>query len=488
MLKKKYDLILTVWGSVYTDLFLNVCLPSLLAPGNLPFLQKNGECRLVVYTRSSDEPRFRQSPVFKQLVLFMRVDFKLKDEMLDTQSAWFSMATCQNDAIRAARERNAYIVFVIPDFVYSDDSFKKLADLAEKGYKGILVFQLGAMRDSFVESYRARYYNDADCTAALSSRELIGLWREHQHPTSNFFLWSSRHFPNDLTSLFGWENPDGSFAVRSAQLTPFLLLPETDYLLPTDEVAPRSLDTVLTKYLVKDPEDVYIIRNSHEAVQVEMRPRSEPYSVLFDRPNIPMIACFLNWFREHGNGNVDYLEQAVGFYPDGQKAVEPDPGSSSALCYALIKDMSCFSSVEEFVLKVKKYFEDCIKGRPVAIIGRGYLADITSDFLIVMGINNRMITNVCDLRTGEFVFLVAAGADAEMLCAHLATNGMAFERDFQLTPLMYRHFRKLIRPKRSWKSFYYDYYLPVRKHGFLWLLQVLRRKFIIFSSRFLEGK
>jgi hypothetical protein len=473
-LKKKFDLVLTVWGGLYTDMFLKVCLPSLLAPGNLPAFGADAECRFKIYTRSSDETVMRQDKTFAKLASLMPVDFIIIDKELETQNSWFIMTTCQNATIRDVRAKSAYLIFIIPDLVYSDGSFRLLIDLVEKGYKGILVFQLGAIRDAFVETYLSQYYDPVERRAAIPPQKLIELWRKHQHPTSNFFLWDSRHYPNDLTSLFGWKAEDGTFIVRSTQFTPLLLYPETDYLLPTD----LTVDSVLAKNMVKDPSTVYIIRDSREAVQVEMRPMTEGYVVPFDRPNVPMIARHLNWFRRHGNGNTDYLEEEVWFYSNEHAATKKISSDHSSAIYRTIKDMSEFSSLDQFTAKVKKYFESCINGRPIVILGKGYIADITSAFLRNMGFECRFTQKVNDLDGNEFVFLAKTTSEMELIFTHLEIRGLRYEQDFQITPLAYRHFRKLVHSSHSWQRYYYDYYLPARKNGIKWTMQVLWRKFV----------
>lgn len=459
-MKRKYHLVLTVWGSLYTDMFLRISLPSLLAPGNLPALVRDAECRLKIYTRASDEVVMRQDKTFAHLSSLMPVDFIIIDKMLETQNTWVCMTTCQATAIREVREQSAYLIFIIPDLIMSDGSFLLLIDLVEKGYKGILYFQLGAIRDAFLETYLSRYYDPVERRVIISPRDLLELWRRHQHPTSNFFLWDSRHHTNE-SSAFGWKADDGSFTVRSTQFTPFLLYPETDYILPTG----YTLDTILSNNIIKDPSTVYIIRDSREAVFIELRPSTEGYVVPFDRPNIPMIACFLNWFRNHGNGNTNYLEQDVWFYSNDHAANKEILSDYSSSTYRTIKDLADYSSIDQFTEKLKKYFDIRIDGREIIILGKGYIADITGAFLRNMGFACRVVHSVSDLKGNEFVFLAISETDREIIFTQLEIRGLQYEHDFLTSPLAYRHFRKFVPPSHSWKQIYYDYYLPARKNG-----------------------
>lgn len=426
----------------------------------------------------------RKDETFAVLASLMPVDFMIIDEMIESKSAWVSMTTCHNEAIKEAREGSAFLVFIIPDFVYSDGSFRKLVELADKGYKGVLVFQLGAIRDAFIETYLSSYYDPAGRRAVIPPQDLIELWRKHQHPTSNFFLWDSRHYPNDLTSLFGWKDNNGSFVVRSSQFTPFFLYPETDYLLPVSGTVSETLDTVLAKNIIKDPSTVYIICDSREAVQVEMRPMTEGYVVPFDRPNLPMIACHLNWFQRHGNGNADYLEKEVWFYPKATDLPKEGLSEYSSSIYRNIKDMADFSTVDQFTSKVNKYFRGLINDRRIMVLGKGYIADITNDYLRNSGFDCSVGRSVNELKGNEFVFLAAGMSEMEMFFTHLEIRGLQYELDFLITPFIYRHFRKLLQPPYSWRRYYFDYYLALKKNGARWTLMLLWRKLAAYYRRF----
>jgi hypothetical protein len=55
-----------VWGEEHLNLFLNVCLPSLLATGNLPSLAAHPQNRYLVYTCPEDEEKLKGEPTFRR--------------------------------------------------------------------------------------------------------------------------------------------------------------------------------------------------------------------------------------------------------------------------------------------------------------------------------------------------------------------------------------------------------------------------------------
>ena len=51
---KAIQLLVPVWGTAYTSQFLEISLPTLLSPGNLPALAKALPCKVVFLTSSVD--------------------------------------------------------------------------------------------------------------------------------------------------------------------------------------------------------------------------------------------------------------------------------------------------------------------------------------------------------------------------------------------------------------------------------------------------
>src|SRR5262245_47214239 len=63
----KFQLTTAVWGPWYTERFLTITLPSLLAPRNIPRALAYGDGCYTIYTRPQDAARIRQSDAFRLL-------------------------------------------------------------------------------------------------------------------------------------------------------------------------------------------------------------------------------------------------------------------------------------------------------------------------------------------------------------------------------------------------------------------------------------
>src|SRR5262245_42294346 len=74
--------VMPVWGLRYTRQFLEFCLPTLLAPGNVPALAQALPCTFIVMTSLRDEPLIREHPAWRQLAEICRVEVQLIDDLI----------------------------------------------------------------------------------------------------------------------------------------------------------------------------------------------------------------------------------------------------------------------------------------------------------------------------------------------------------------------------------------------------------------------
>src|SRR3990172_2330775 len=73
--------LLPVWGERYVAQFLEVSLPSLLAPGNVPALADALPCQFVLMTSRADAEAIREHPVWRRLGDVCDAEILLIDDM-----------------------------------------------------------------------------------------------------------------------------------------------------------------------------------------------------------------------------------------------------------------------------------------------------------------------------------------------------------------------------------------------------------------------
>lgn len=477
--KEKFHLILAVWGETYINLFLNVSLPSLMAEGNLPVLYSDEKQDFYIYTRSEDIKQFEEHIAFAKVKDFFTIVYVNIDIEFPAGHSWSVMTSCHNHAVRQAFQKRSTMILLIPDHIYADGSFRTLLRLYREGYHAVLVLQLAVKRDVFLEEC-LKLYNRETHTLAIDARRLLALWQKYRHPNSDFYSCDLTHFPNYSPCLLRWQIDNNTFVVRSTQFTPFLIHPENEFQLRNNDVYVETLDTVLVKNVVADPRRVYIITDSDEGVQLDMRPATEEYSVAYDRPNLPMIAFCLNQFRINGNGDAAYLDQKLCFHIH---EISKDTGAMQKAdqMFETIKDLSTFHSCEEFLEKLKQYFTKLVGTRTVRVVGRGYIADLSADFFKTMGFAVEQSENLSGISDSHYAVLTNKDT-FEQASFHLTVLYMNHERDFMLSPLTFRLFRMNVFKGNSWKRFYYDYYcqyyLSVKNNGVLWAWRRIKQKFL----------
>ncbi len=69
-----------VWGDAYLDALFTYCLPSLLAPGNLPAVARDREIIFDFYTRERDRPRIDSHPSVVAVKRFAKFRYNLIPE------------------------------------------------------------------------------------------------------------------------------------------------------------------------------------------------------------------------------------------------------------------------------------------------------------------------------------------------------------------------------------------------------------------------
>jgi hypothetical protein len=87
-------LLLPVWGSQFTRRFLEFCLPTLLAPNNIPALARVLPCRFVLLTGENDEATIKSHPAWRRLEQICAVEVAFIDDLItgDNHSATITLA------------------------------------------------------------------------------------------------------------------------------------------------------------------------------------------------------------------------------------------------------------------------------------------------------------------------------------------------------------------------------------------------------------
>lgn len=187
-------MVIAVWGEWHTEMLLDLCIPSLLSPGNLPAFVAGHKCILHLYTRKKEWAQIRKSSAFKALCQF--VDLDLNTSLLDGSDD--SSASKHHEAWQTSTEiaisNGCYIWNMLPDVAFADGSIRHLSELLSHGYDSIMWFYPRVVSTTFKAEILKPNYAHGDCID-VSKRDLAGLTFQHLHPVMTAYDLSSEHFP-----------------------------------------------------------------------------------------------------------------------------------------------------------------------------------------------------------------------------------------------------------------------------------------------------
>lgn len=265
---RPFYLIVAFWGQEYRQHFLQLCLPSLLSPGNIPSLLGKRSCRFLICTTSEDwtalsaDPLFdflkqNADPVFVELCGlvpdFLRDVFHEKIRRglgggsepstqgqslvspleIATPGAFgelqalgremgveltghheyaariLFMSAGHKACAAQAHQDQAFGIFLAPDMVLSDRALTYLDELANLGKKVVMVSACRFSLESAILEFQKKGLMVPGQPLVLPSRKLVEVVFECMHPETACFEFDSPFFCNPATSSF-WKIPGDS--------------------------------------------------------------------------------------------------------------------------------------------------------------------------------------------------------------------------------------------------------------------------------------
>jgi 2-polyprenyl-3-methyl-5-hydroxy-6-metoxy-1,4-benzoquinol methylase len=136
---KWIKVLVPVWGYEFAQQFLNVSLPTLLAPGNLPALAKTLPTEFIFLTGRRDEPMIRQSEGYRQLSAVCPISFNLIDDIITQGNHSTTVTLAYLAAVRRAGKAmlDTCFFFLVSDYVLADGSLDSVIKLMYSGTSAV---------------------------------------------------------------------------------------------------------------------------------------------------------------------------------------------------------------------------------------------------------------------------------------------------------------------------------------------------------------
>lgn len=210
-----------VWGRPYLDVFLNLCIPNQLGPGNVPALPPGSRYRIL--TRSSHVEEIDAHPMVRALRRVIPVDIiviEALDRFADGPFGTELMIACHRQAIDDILAADAAIIMLSADFVLSDNTLAAVVRRHREGYRAVVNTGLRLAAETFFPALEASRLP----LVALSSRELVRMGMAHLHPHTRSMFADSDRFSKSPVAVYWPVGSDGLLA-RCFHLHPLMVDP-----------------------------------------------------------------------------------------------------------------------------------------------------------------------------------------------------------------------------------------------------------------------
>ena len=249
-----------VWGEAYTGLFLDVVIPSQLAPGNLPGLYDTERCRYLIFTTLQDANVITASPQYRALSNIIPVQVLLIDG--EIKAPHNTMSECFRQGIAMADEANAASIFLTPDLVFSDGSFRTLQRLVIQGRRVIYITGIRLIKQPAVSALRDKFLRGG--VIAAEPNDLMDIALRNLHPLAYSSFWEEGEEDLIPANLY-WRVGSKGILARCFHLHPVLVYPEVKRAV--------FFGTVDDDYVLASCPDAmndYVVRDSDELLAVEL--------------------------------------------------------------------------------------------------------------------------------------------------------------------------------------------------------------------------
>lgn len=315
-------ILLPVWGDRYVGQCLDVCLASLLAPGNLPALAQRHPVSLVLLTDACGRAAMEAHPVIAALSSHASVLFEAIDDLVARASA-MTLTLAYGRAIRAvgAAMTDTCFVFLVGDYVLAEGSLPNAVAPIAAGESAVLTGNFQAVAER-VLPLLPRCGVEGCEAIAVAPRRLVALGLANLHPASRAALVGDSLFHDPDANRLFWRVGDEALLGRFFLLHMVAIRPEV-----SDFRIAAPCDYSLVPELCPSGR-VHVVTDSNAYVCLELQPEGERTGRLAIGPARPRpLAASISAFataRHRRNGESTILFDAA-LAPDG-----PSPALAAA--------------------------------------------------------------------------------------------------------------------------------------------------------------
>jgi hypothetical protein len=329
----QYLFITPVWGEAYVERFVKLCLPAQLSAGNLGSVPKDRGLFLI-YTRGEFARTITRSPAYRKLKSMMPTAVKSLDDLPDprfNKNPHELQTAAYLRGLRAGAGKETAFVFLTPDILVGDGTYRNMVRLAEAGQRVHLLAGIRMLSEGAVACV-TQHRGTGPADVAIPCRSLVRFCLDNPHPLAR------GHMVNDGKVLAAehlyWKVGDHGLLARGFHLHPLLVWPRDP-----NAVIRNTLDDEYVSRACPDRADWHAVVDSDEMCVVEFSDRGHKTNMLAPEPmSDRALAKFL-----HDHTSPDHREHVLnrlffhtqGVVPQDWTAAEAESDAMVDRCLKL---------------------------------------------------------------------------------------------------------------------------------------------------------
>jgi len=290
---RPFDFMIAFWGKRYREYFVDLYLPSLLAPHNFPLLRAQDGHRYLIATTREDWDAIESLPILVEVSKYItptlieipdakaEAEAKSGGEKFDQYLTTISrQERCFHLLLDEAHKNRSYGNLASPDMVVSDNYVSSLVRAAEQGYQLVLRPGLRQVEEDVLAELKATgVIQDGESRSltakplTLSPRQVAGLGARHLHPEM-FAFFADAPNQHPFPPFLIWSMGQRGFILHTLFALPVLI----DFTaVPKNHIACLrhcTFEEVYVKTNFAHGDRVHVVEDSDELGFVSLTPRN----------------------------------------------------------------------------------------------------------------------------------------------------------------------------------------------------------------------
>lgn len=287
---RPFYFIVVFWGETFRNYLADYCLPSLLAPGNIPILS-GGKDKFIFCTTPQDRQAIVATEIFATLRQCITPHFIEIPPAPPGKSGCEHMGIGHKLAAQMTHRDRAYGVFLTPDMMVSDGTVSALQRHAREGAKVVLVAALRFGEEPLFEHLTTMRIlksgerrSEQGTPLAITGRQMTTACLRSFHSETQRYEWDAPYFTSFPSACWWKVKGEDGIVVHSLSWAPFLF----DYAgIEKHDTSALETWTMDGDYVYQNfgqSSGIHVITDSDEMMLVSWAPLADRPHSLFPNP------------------------------------------------------------------------------------------------------------------------------------------------------------------------------------------------------------